>query len=353
MTDIALIFSALSLLSALMAAALPERFAWPVLTGAGALGLAIWAPLSLLWLLALAALVRTSAYLAGRGLRSGPIVAAVTLLAATALLVLREIPDLFWIGGAYFTLRNLHVLFDWWLSRYPMPSWTALLRYNLFPPVLIAGPIHRFPDFQREWERRRVTVADIGCGAERMLFGLGSAVILGGWMLGEAMAPLIRQPSPGFGQQWALSALEWVQLYFVFSGLSSLAIGAARISGLRIEENFNQPWRARNLVDFWSRWHITLSHWCRDYVYHPVAIAARSPIAGVFAAMIVLGLWHESSIYYLLWALWQATGILGSHLIARRLPPRQEMRIFAPVLILGWLSLARPFLSALLNWEMT
>ncbi len=349
MTDLALVFTLLSLLSALTVLLLPRRFAGPVVILSGAGGLAICAPASLLWLAALILLVRGAALWGDRqGKRDFP-TALVTLVAVAALLILREVPGIVWIGGAYFTLRNLHVLLDWWQGRYPMPSLPALLRYNFFLPVLVAGPIHRFPNFQREWDRRRASVQDIGSGAERVLLGFVVCVILGGWILGEAIASLQDDPSSGFWHQWAISALEWVYLYFVFAGLSAIAIGIAQMMGLRIEENFNRPWQARNLVEFWSRWHMTLSGWCRDYIYKPAAAATRSPVLGVLAAMLVLGLWHESSLYYVMWAMWQTAGIVGSHLLARRMPPLPAMlgRFVGPVLVLGWLSLAWPVLSML------
>lgn len=347
MTDLAFIFTILSLLSALTVLALPRRFAGAVVIASGAGALAIYAPASLLWLAMLILLVRGAALWGDRQGRRDLPTALVTIVAVAALLILREAPGIVWIGGAYFTLRNLHLLFDWWQGRYPMPGLPALLRYNFFLPVLIAGPIHRFPNFQREWDRRRTSAQDIACGAERVLLGFAACVILGGWMLGEAMAPLQENPSPGFWQQWAISALEWVYLYFVFAGLSAIAIGIAQMMGLRIEENFNRPWQARNLVEFWSRWHMTLSGWCRDYIYKPAAAASRSPVLGVLAAMLALGIWHESSLYYVMWAMWQTAGIVGSHLLARRMPPLPAMLgwLIGPLLVLGWLSLASPVLS--------
>lgn len=347
MTDALIIFFCASLVLALTVFVTPRHLAAPLASLSGALLLAILSPWGLIWLCGLVGLVMGSAYLVGdRAGRKDLATVAVAAAASTSLLWLREIDMITLIGGAYFTLRNLHVMFDWWMGRYPMPSVTALLHYNLFPPTMVAGPIHRFPNFNREWQRRRASASDMAAGAERALLGLATAVVLGMWMVNEATA-LLRETwttNPGFLLQWALSASDWIELYLVFSGLSSVSIGLSLMIGIKIEENFNHPFSAANLVQFWSRWHMTLSLWCRDYVYQPIATATRSPVTGVLAATIVLGLWHETSVYYLLWAIWQAIGIIGSRALAPLYPalPWGLERLATPALMLGWLSLSKP-----------
>ncbi|MBW7921427.1 MAG: hypothetical protein H3C51_04925 [Rubellimicrobium sp.] len=351
MNDLALIFALASVATGLVLHVLPDRPARWFSMIAAAAALAVWAPLALLWLLALIA--ATWAAMRGgetRGHRDLP-VALVTAAALAALLGLRELPGIVWLGGAYFTLRNLHVLFDWWRGRGVAPTLADLARYNLFLPVLVAGPIHRFPEFQREWRRRRPGVEDLAAGAERVLMGLASCVVLATRFDDIAREPLRVIEVPSFMARWLLSACDWVYLFFVFAGLSAVAIGSARMAGLKIEENFDHPWRARDLAGFWLRWHMSLSFWVRDYVYQPVAVAMRSPVAGVAAAMLAMGLWHETSLHYVLWAVWQAAGIVVSHLVLRRGPPlpRRIGGIVSPVLILGWLSLAGPVLALALG----
>lgn len=262
------------------------------------------------------------------------------------------------IGGAYFTLRHIHVLVEWWLGRVQIPGLAAYARYHLFLPVMLVGPIHRMPHFERQCARRRWSPDDFYAGAERALFSLTVAVVVGGFAfvhVREAAQAAIAGLQP-FLQDWALSMLDWVRLYIQFAGYTGLALGLSLMMGLRLEENFAQPWRARNLVDFWSRWHMTLSHWCRDYVYAPIAAAFRAPVLGAFAAMLVLGLWHETSVYYVLWALWQATGIVVTQaylksrdpLGLRRLPAAISA-VAGPLATLAWLSGARPVIERALE----
>ena len=112
-------------------------------------------------------------------------------------------------------------------------------------------------------------------------------------------------------------------IYFQFAGYSSVAIGFALLLGFRIIENFDHPFLRPNISAFWRCWHISLSSWCRDYVYMPVAASTRSVALGAVASMVVIGLWHEISLRYLAWGLYHAGGILvwqGFQRVKRRLP---------------------------------
>src|SRR5690606_22484260 len=98
-------------------------------------------------------------------------------------------------------------------------------------------------------------------------------------------------------------------LYFKFSGYSDIAIGVSRLLGFRVMENFHYPFIAQNIGDFWKRWHISLSSWCRDYAYMPVWSRLRNGALAALASMLILGLWHELSWRYLAWGLYHGAGI--------------------------------------------
>lgn len=273
------------------------------------------------------------------------------------LLLPREISVITLVGSAYFTLRNLHILIDGFLGHMAIPSLREIFRYQFFGPVMLAGPIHRLPNFTRSLNRRRFENIDLANGAERALFGLALATILGGYVL-ERIITLTENQTllwPVFLAQWFTSALEWIQLYFVFAGLSSFAIGLSLMMGIRIEENFNHPYRAKSLLDFWTRWHMSLSFWCRDYVFQPISAITRQPVLGLLAAMVTIGIWHETSWYYLLWGGWQVIGIVGNRLLLKAWPentlkcPEILKTIVTPLFILGWLSLAKPVINLLLG----
>jgi alginate O-acetyltransferase complex protein AlgI len=263
------------------------------------------------------------------------------------LLAARELEGFLWIGGAYFTLRHLHVMIDWWRESIDRPTLRQYLHYHLFLPVIMAGPIHRIQNFRRQTERRRWDPAAFCCGAERLLLGAGQYVVVAGWLLEKVKALILAGwPGPGgFGHEWLLSVFFWVQLYLSFSALTSIALGLALMMGLKLEENFDRPWAAPDLVAFWTRWHMTLSHWCRDYVFRSVAALTRLPVVGLVAAMLAMGLWHDSSLYYVLWAMWQSLGIVVTRLWLRHVPvdlPRSVARVAGPAFVLVWLTLTRP-----------
>ena len=284
----------------------------------------------------------------------GVVVLVYSTILVSLLFVSRETNGLYWVGGAYFTLRHLHVLIDWWTGRLKIPTMGQYIRYSLFLPVIMAGPIHRLDNFQRQVRRQRVSATNLFNGAERALFGLVQAVVISSWALRR-----LRDLSEGYTENWSLfihrwveGGFEWLQLFFSFSGLTSLALGLSLMMGFRLEENFNRPWAAKNLIDFWTRWHMTLSNWCRDYVFYPVTAITRLPIIGLLMAMLAMGLWHDNSAYYVLWAVWQSLGIFLTH-VALRLPgsvfSARTVRVIGTMSVYLWLSLTKPMVLQLLE----
>ena len=219
---------------------------------------------------------------------------------------------------------------------------------------MVVGPIHRFQNFERQATRRRWDAADFFSGAERLLIGAFMAYVLARLVSGEARGlDQLLMPCGSFITSWGGSALSWVVLYFSFAGMTAMALGIALMMGIRLEENFDAPWRAGSLLEFWKRWHMTLSNWVLDYVFRPILAITRSPLAGLVAAMLAIGLWHEFSLYYVLWSGWQVAGVVLTRL-AGRYAPGMRLRgmaraIVAPVAILGWLSLARPVIELVIG----
>lgn len=336
---------------------LPHERAFDVVGVAtlSALAAVSWA--SALWLVSACALAYAGMLVGDRWNRRSGVFVLISAALVTFFALSRTTLPLLWIGGAYFTLRTIHVLADWWMGRLERPDLRSFLRYQFFLPALAAGPIHRFQSFERNRQRRRWEPAAFFSGAERALFGAAQAVLLGGWLMGHAerRVDLLSAEWSPFLSAWLLSALEWIQLYFTFAGWTSVAIGLALMMGIRLEENFLRPWTARNLIEFWRRWHVTLSNWCRDYVFQPVTALTRRPVIGLIAAMIAIGLWHDFSVYYLLWGLWQVLGMVLARIIAKGFPLRENTWhlklswLTGPLLVLAWLSLARPVITLLLG----
>ncbi len=215
------------------------------------------------------------------------------------------------LGFSYYALRLLHYLFDRWNGVVSPPEPRAFFSYLFFLPTLLAGPINRFQEHERNLRRRRWDTDNLSRGLERILYGYAKVVILGNYLVTLKLQHLISQlgeASPATAAY--LDCCRYgLNLYFQFAGYSDVAIGFALLLGFRIAENFNFPFLAQNINDFWRRWHISLSAWCRDYVYMPVVSWTRNPRLGILLSMLVLGLWHEFSWRYLLWGMYHGIGI--------------------------------------------
>jgi D-alanyl-lipoteichoic acid acyltransferase DltB (MBOAT superfamily) len=172
------------------------------------------------------------------------------------------------------------------------------------------GPINRFESFKRDLRRRRWDTELFSGGLERILFGYFKVVVLANFLISIWLRNYAAMFSGNvISKAYMDAAVSWMNLYIQFSGYSDIAIGFSALAGFRIIENFNYPFLATNILEFWQRWHISLTSWCRDYVYKPVLSFTRKPFLSICFTMIVIGLWHEVSLRYLLWGLYHSLGI--------------------------------------------
>jgi alginate O-acetyltransferase complex protein AlgI len=219
------------------------------------------------------------------------------------------------LGLSYYAFRQIHYIFEFYKGTLKKHNFTDYLCYLFFLPTFLVGPIHRFPDFLRDMNRRRLDWQLISQGLERILYGYFKIVFLANYLVSNlfySQIAALHNDHPSLFHY--LDGLKYgVNLYFQFSGYSDVAIGFSLIMGFRIIENFNFPFLATNINDFWLRWHISLSGWCRDYIYVPVASLTRRPVFAILSSMVILGLWHEISWRYLVWALYHGTGIAIWH----------------------------------------
>lgn len=215
------------------------------------------------------------------------------------------------VGAAYYSCRQIHLLIEEWRGA-PRPAFESYVYYMTFLPVMLTGPINRFNEFQREISRRRWNSELVSKGIERVIIGYFKVVFIGNYLIGEELAnEFLDSAQTDFMDYWIRAVFHWVHLYIQFSGWSDVAIGSASAMGLRVSENFRYPIFSRSTVEFWTRWHISLSNWCRDYAYKPILAVSRRPYLAALGAMGVMGIWHELSWYYLLWGSYHGLGIIG------------------------------------------
>jgi len=251
-----------------------------------------------------------------------------------------EMSNLVFLGLAFYMLRVIHLLLEGYKGNLTNVRWTELITWLWFLPTLQVGPIHRFSPFQRDMARRRWDPDLFAQGLRRILFGYAKLVILGTFLVdNKLMYWLEALPNDGWAYHYFSLVRYGASLYFKFAGFSDIAIGFALLLGFRVMENFNFPFMARDISDFWRRWHISLSSWCREYVYMPAISVTRSPLVAAMSSMLVLGTWHELSWRYLLWGAWHGFGIACCHFWQKS--PLRTVILNSPLaggwVVAGWL----------------
>jgi alginate O-acetyltransferase complex protein AlgI len=214
------------------------------------------------------------------------------------------------LGISFWTFQAMSYLFDVYQGDDVEPSFFEFALYMVFFPVTIAGPICRMSEMLPQFRSERVTrVDDIVRGCQRIatgvlmmqlakLLGLG---ILGGDGIASGFDRVTNWSGPDV---WCLAFGYGLQLFFDFAGYSHIAIGVAQALGFTIPENFARPFESTSPSIFWTRWHMSLSFWIRDYVFFPLMRLRREAWwrnLSLLIAMVLFGLWHKASILFLLW----------------------------------------------------
>ncbi len=217
-------------------------------------------------------------------------------------------------GISFYTFQSLSYTIDVYRRRTQVePDFVRFALYVAFFPQLVAGPIIRANEFLPQLRREPdVSRERIHTGLALMFRGLFKKVVLADLLAGLGVDAVFANPGE-FSSLTLLLAIYGYsfQIYNDFSGYSDVAIGAARFLGFNIPANFNRPYLSQNMREFWTRWHISLSTWLRDYLYIPLGGGHRAPGRVVFnlmTTMVLGGLWHGAAINFVLWGLWH--GIL-------------------------------------------
>lgn len=216
------------------------------------------------------------------------------------------------LGLSYYSFRCMHYLFERYKGTLDRHGFKEFLGYLFFLPTIVVGPINRFDAFLRDVRRQRWSSALMSEGLERVLYGYVKITVLGNFLVTSQFRAWIDTLQPGHPALGGYLHIVRFGLnaYLQFAGFSDVAIGFALLLGYRVIENFNWPYLQKNISAFWRSWHISLTSWCRDYVYGSVFAVSRSPALGAVATLVVIGLWHEISLRYLLWGLFHGSGLI-------------------------------------------
>ncbi len=208
-------------------------------------------------------------------------------------------------GISYYSFRQIHYIFEFYKRKLPKHTFFDFISYLFFLPTLYIGPINRFPAFLKDNQRKRWDNQLFSYGLERILYGLFKVAFLGNLLISLKLNSYSENYIANFPwlYQYFQMVIFYFNAYFQFAGFSDIAIGLSATYGYRIIENFNYPFLAGNIADFWKRWHISLSEWCNDYVFQPTLSITRNFIISILFSILVLAAWHEISYKYILWGL--------------------------------------------------
>ncbi|MFT3868119.1 MAG: MBOAT family protein [Nibricoccus sp.] len=250
------------------------------------------------------------------------------------------------IGISFFTFHALSYVIDVYRRKWVSaknPADVAL--YIFFFPQLIAGPILRWSAIAPQIAKRVVTRDGFADGIRRFVGGLAKKMIIANAVAVPVDAIFALPPEQcSASLAWLGVACYTLQIYFDFSGYSDMAVGLGKMFGFQFLENFNFPYIAQSVTDFWRRWHISLSSWFRDYLYIPMGgnrVSAARNYFNLLTVFFLCGLWHGASWTFVIWGLYNGAFLiierLGVGAAVERLPrPLRHVYLIAVVMV-GWL----------------
>ena len=214
------------------------------------------------------------------------------------------------VGISFYTFQAISLLSDVKTGKIKYrPKFFEIYFYLTFFTTITSGPIVRFDDIREKYNDRAIVASDVNAGLTRFAIGLSKKVLLANnlatfadkiFSLSESRSDL---SILGF---WMGSIAFTLQLYMDFSGYSDMVIGIAKVLGFHIPENFDYPYTAKSIQEFWRKWHISLSRWFRDYIYIPLGGNRVSKARHIFNLLIVwllTGFWHGANWTFILWGL--------------------------------------------------
>jgi len=212
------------------------------------------------------------------------------------------------IGISFYTFQTMSYSIDVYKGEVKVQkSFLDFLLFVSLFPQLIAGPILRYSEIEAQLRNRQTTLKNFAYGITRFLVGLGKKVLLANYA--SAVVSKLFGSAAGISgltvtQSWLGMILYAFHIYFDFSGYSDMAIGLGHMFGFNYSENFNYPYTATSVTDFWRRWHISLGSFFRDYVYIPLGGNRRHQLRNMLIVWALTGLWHGASWNFVLWGLY-------------------------------------------------
>jgi alginate O-acetyltransferase complex protein AlgI len=249
------------------------------------------------------------------------------------------------VGMSYWTFQGLSYLFDTYFEEELDPSLLEFCLYMAFWPTVLSGPICRLPSMLPQFRQlSSFSCDDLSAGGLRLIQGVVMKFVLA-QILGQQIAAGFDQMKAGWGgvDVWLLGIGYGFLLFFDFAGYSHIVIGIAQMLGIRVAENFNRPFLSTTPSIFWTRWHMSLSFWIRDYVFNPLATVGRRyrwwPYVALIVSMTLFGVWHGARWTFVVYGVYHGL-ILVLHRVGQQM--KRKLSVQMP-----------RYLGAFLSWETT
>ena len=257
------------------------------------------------------------------------------------------------IGISFFTFQALSYLIDVKRGAPAQRNPFSLALYIALFPQLVAGPIVRYATIAADIENRRADFENIVAGIRRFAIGLAKKVLIA-----DTMASIVdvifaaKVETIPTAYCWLGAVAYTLQIYFDFSGYSDMAIGLGRVFNFRFLENFDHPYCARSVQEFWRRWHISLSTWFRDYLYIPLGGNRKGALrtyCNMFTVFLLCGLWHGAAWNFVVWGVYHGVGLVveraGFGKLVTKLPKPLANAYLLLFVIVGWVFFRAPDLG--------
>jgi alginate O-acetyltransferase complex protein AlgI len=269
------------------------------------------------------------------------------------------------VGVSFYTFMAIAYVVDVYRRDFEVSTWTDVFLYLSFFPHLVAGPIVRPNELIPQLDvPRNARSVDVAGAAWLIMGGLFKKVVIANYLGTAIVDPLFGDPMRHSAPEAIVGLVAYaVQIYADFSGYTDIAIGVAKLLGFTFPQNFDRPYSARSVQEFWRRWHMTLSRWLRDYLYIPLGGNRKGRVRTYINLMLTMtlgGLWHGAAWNFVAWGAFQGTGLSAEHAINGRLgrifPGWLRWFVTFNLIVVGWilfrstdLSLFGDYMSALVR----
>ena len=225
------------------------------------------------------------------------------------------------LGISFFTFTQIAFLVDSYQGKCSAYRFIDYVLFVTYFPHLIAGPIIHHKEMMPQFKSISFKWENIALGLGIFIIGMIKKVIIADYFI-DGVRAIFDQPnqSVSFVDAWFATLSYSVQIYFDFSGYSDMAIGLSKMLGIRLPINFNSPYKATSIIDFWKRWHITLSRFLKEYIYIPLGGNRKGEFRkylNILLTMFVGGIWHGAGFTFILWGVMHGLLIVVNHIIVK------------------------------------